>query len=103
MAILQNPCNIDIATNSRLLKFLATFFRNIFVAKIAARKNVNVAKKKKPKFYLLAQTTYVLQTFRRFEAQILKNCDEFSDFLLLTCFSVHVSRLIKNLNHVSKA
>ena len=49
-----NPCNIDLATNTRLLKFLATFFCNIFVPKIAvlatlfnvARKNVNVAKKK---------------------------------------------------------
>ena len=54
LVILQIPCNIDIATIARFLKFLATFFCNIFVAKIAVlatlfnveRKNVNVAKKK---------------------------------------------------------
>ena len=54
LVILQIPCNIDIATIARLLKFLATFLCNIFVVKIAvlatsfnvARKNVNVAQKK---------------------------------------------------------
>ena len=51
----RNPCNIDIATFGLFLKFLATFFCNIFVAKIVVlqhflmlQEKLSMLQKKKP-------------------------------------------------------
>ena len=48
LVIFENLCNIDFATFSRFLKFLATFFCNIYVAKNVFLQHFLMLQKKMP-------------------------------------------------------